>query len=337
MQYSVIVPVYNCIAYLRACVESVPRMPGLEVLLIDDGSTDGSGQLCDVLCGEYPFVRVTHQENGGVSAARNRGIREAKGEYFLFLDADDTLDAALLQPVLAQFPEAGADMAFFGICFDYYSKENLYRSNLLAYPKEGLLEKKQWQEDFYALFMENVLSPVWAKILKKEILLDNNLQFDQQLFLYEDLEFVLRYLACCEKLLSVPQGIYHYRQSGSGASGRLRRIESLPRFLTPIEAALEQLGEVPQLQRSRVLLQIYLFLAREKIASADLAGIRGICADYAAWCQGRQLPRLEEPFQTRLEQGKAAALYLHNQYIQLRHRLAVAVKSRMKRGASHGH
>lgn len=90
-QISVIIPVYNAELYLRECVESIlnQNFPSLEVLLIDDGSKDGSPQLCDQLAAENAQVYTIHQENGGVSRARNRGIEEAKGEYITFVDADD--------------------------------------------------------------------------------------------------------------------------------------------------------------------------------------------------------------------------------------------------------
>ena len=98
MKFSVIIPAYNCAGTLRETVGSI-RASGLtdyELLLIDDGSTDGTAGLCDALCRQYPELRCIHQANAGVSAARNRGIRAAQGEYIWFVDSDDTVDHGAL-------------------------------------------------------------------------------------------------------------------------------------------------------------------------------------------------------------------------------------------------
>lgn len=335
MRYSVIIPVYNCIAYLRSCVESLPlEREDLEVLLIDDGSTDGSGVLCDQLAGEKPHVRVIHQENSGVSAARNRGIRGAKGEYLLFLDSDDTVDTQKLNQLLDEFPETGADMAVFGILFDYYHHGKQYRSDLLAYPESGILDRQHWSAHFAQLFEANGLSSVWAKVLRKQIIVEHELYFRQDMFLYEDLEYVLRYMAHCGSIYNDSQGIYHYRQSEDegNAARRLMRIDSLREFMKPLEAAMEGLSEiVPENQRKQVLLQLYLILARGKIGSSNIPGIRKLCEDYQLWSVGRDLPVVDEKFQTRLARGKAISLCLQNKKTALRHKIAVAVKSKLHR------
>ena len=91
---SVIVPVYNAEKYLRRCVESIQRQtyPNIEILLVDDGSEDESGRLCDRLAGEDPRIRVIHKKNGGQASARNAGLRQAEGELIGFADNDDVLE-----------------------------------------------------------------------------------------------------------------------------------------------------------------------------------------------------------------------------------------------------
>ena len=90
---SVVIPSYNSIKYLTQCVGSVlsQTFRDFEIILVDDGSIDGSEKLCDEYAAKYPFIRVIHQENAGASAARNAGLREAQGEYIHFIDADDML------------------------------------------------------------------------------------------------------------------------------------------------------------------------------------------------------------------------------------------------------
>ena len=102
--FSVVIPCYNCINTLEATVNSV-QLSGLtdyEILLIDDGSNDGTGNLCNDLCQRHTEVRCVHQENAGVSAARNRGIDNANGEYLWFVDADDTVDSGALSHAVSE-------------------------------------------------------------------------------------------------------------------------------------------------------------------------------------------------------------------------------------------
>lgn len=331
MEYSVIIPVYNCVAYLRSCVESFPlERTDLELLLIDDGATDGSGALCDQLAREYACVRVIHQQNGGVSAARNRGIGEAKGKYLLFADSDDTVEGEALGKLLDAFPKTGADLAVYGICFDYYRKEKKYRTDLLSYPKAGCISRNDWNQDVIGLFQHNVLSSSCTKIYKLDILREYHLSFSTEMFLYEDMEFVLRYLAHCGDIYNDPQGIYHYRQSEDegNAGRRLKRIAHLPEFMKQMEQAMDELGDdVPRVQRQEVLLRLYLVLAREKIGVSDLAGVKQICRDYKQWSGGRELPTIELKFQRRLVEGKALTLILLNKKATLRHKIAIRVKS----------
>ena len=117
---SIIVPVYNCKPYLEDCIQSVLAQDygNLELLLIDDGSTDGSGQICDQYA-YYDKLRVIHQKNQGVSATRNTGIRLASGDLILFLDSDDTIEPSMVSTMVADIEKEQADCAFCGMIHDY--------------------------------------------------------------------------------------------------------------------------------------------------------------------------------------------------------------------------
>ena len=101
MKLSIIVPVYNVERYLEACVDSLlaQTLGDFEIFLVDDGSNDGSERICDTLADEHAQIRCVHQRNAGVSAARNRGIPEASGQYIWFFDADDSVLKGSLLPV----------------------------------------------------------------------------------------------------------------------------------------------------------------------------------------------------------------------------------------------
>lgn len=328
---SFIIPVYNCKAFLTDCIDSV-RSAGIsdyEILLIDDGSTDGSGALCDALAQQYPQIRVIHQENGGVSAARNRGIREAQGEKILFLDADDTMDSEALGAVLTDPRCSGVELTIFGMTFDYYYKGKCYRRDPLFYAHDGILTRDEWAAVYSALYENNSLSPLWNKVFRREILVKYNLELNEDMFLYEDLEFVLRYLRYCNQIWNVPQAIYHYRQSEDegNAKRRLARIDSLSAFMMPIEAAMEQLCCVAPAQKETVLVQLFQVLAREKISVSTRKQIRSICSDYALWYGGRAFTAGEGRFHRQMMGCKAAALMLQDQKTALRHKLAVWAKA----------
>ena len=116
---SVIIPVYNVKAYLEKCVESVVNQDfsDYEIILIDDGSSDGSENLCDRLGEKYPEIKVIHQENKGQGGARNTGIENASGEYLLFVDSDDYIKEDALSFLYKTATENGSDIVSFGMDF----------------------------------------------------------------------------------------------------------------------------------------------------------------------------------------------------------------------------
>ena len=116
--FSIIIPVYNVQNYLSACVKSVVEQPGprdWECILVDDGSTDQSGAMCDALAAELPGLKVIHRENGGLAAARNTGLKAATGDWLLFLDSDDTYTPDAFAVLRAALDETQADVCYFGL------------------------------------------------------------------------------------------------------------------------------------------------------------------------------------------------------------------------------
>ena len=339
-QLDIIIPVYNCKAFLSSCVESLLRMqmPCCEILLIDDGSRDGSGRLCDELAKEYANIRVVHQENAGASAARNRGIREAKGEYLLFVDADDGVDPEMLKQAVEIAAREQPDMVLFGMTFDYYYHGKCYRREPLVYPAEGVLTEQEWGEQFAQMFLANAWSPIWNKIYKRQILLEQELRFREDMFLYEDLEFVLRYLAHCDRIWNIPSAIYHYRQSEDegNARRRLERISSIADFLGPIEDAMADLGGAnPCLYREtadRVLLYLYEMLVSGKISTCNMGEIKELCRDFARWYENLEnKPRETSQLVDSMLACEAGILYFRDRKSALRHKIAVWVKGNLKK------
>ena len=131
---SVIVPVYNVERYLRRCVDSILHQTyrNLEVLLVDDGSTDASGAICDEYAAQEERVTAVHQKNGGLSAARNTGLERAKGTYLCFVDSDDFLDSRMLETLCRDLQEQDADVAVVG--FRMFEREEELAPAELAVP-----------------------------------------------------------------------------------------------------------------------------------------------------------------------------------------------------------
>lgn len=211
IRFSVIIPVYNVAAYLENCVDSLlhqQKMEGyLEILLVDDGSTDESGQICDRLAEEHPAVKVVHKENGGLSSARNTGIQHAVGEYVLFVDSDDYVEGNLcqeLEKALNQYGETDA------ICFGGIEDDGVHPSPMRRVPVEDTVctvdgrefLKKQYRD-------QNLNVEACLYCYRRQFLLDQNLTFKEGI-LHEDVEFTPRALMRCGQVLEIPGDYYHY-------------------------------------------------------------------------------------------------------------------------------
>ena len=211
---SIIVPVYNVEKYLNSCVESALKLTAeAEILLVDDGSTDGSGALCDLWAQKDSRVRVIHQENGGLSAARNTGIQNAGGEFVLFLDSDDLLEPGETERLLAQLGET-TDVAL-GIYDKYY---------------DGRLERESC-EGFLSVLGERsteaVLAAVpadgsscymtaWRFVCRRSFLLEKALFFLPGIY-HEDEEWTQRLVCRAERILVTDCAFYRYRQAREGS------------------------------------------------------------------------------------------------------------------------
>lgn len=336
---SFIIPVYNCELTLEDCVRRVVELKfkDYEIILVDDGSTDNSGTLCDALDVGYSQVKCIHQENQGVSAARNHGLRVAVGDYIAFLDADDTIDSMAFGKMLEHLrQDPTIDMAVFGMSFDYYYHGRCYRSDALPPALTGKFDKDEWMTELGQLFESNALSPIWNKVIKRSLLEDNRLELRRDMFLYEDLEFSLQCLAHCGTILFSPDVVYHYRQAEDegNAGRRLKRIEHLPELVDQIENALNNLTGCQNMREmkndvSRILLLLYLVLAREKIAVSTVQEIKVICRDFSQWWSIHMQPLREQDkqFVDQLLCKKIVQLICKRTYVAVRHRIAVKVKS----------
>lgn len=189
-EISVIVPVYNAERYLRRCIDSIlaQTYTTFELLLIDDGSTDNSGAICDEYASLDSRVRVFHKTNGGVSCARNLGLDNAHGEWITFCDSDDWTYSSWLQNFVNEF-KSGAELICQG-----FNKIPMGKSDdsavLMVPDRVGTLPIN---ETIYYISEAKMLGYTWNKIFKKGIIKKFKMKFDENLKIYEDEIFVLEY------------------------------------------------------------------------------------------------------------------------------------------------
>lgn len=205
---SVIVPAYNAKKYLPACVASVQRQEhqNWELLLIDDGSTDGSGALCDELAAADGRVKPHYQPNGGVSAARNAGIERARGEYVMFLDADDELMPGCMTALLNALLETQGDIAAGKSTEDTFPWP-CPQSRLVWNGEEGLTN---------SLGDHPLTYSAWAKLYRRAIIGDT--RFQQGIRINEDSLFLFRLLCKQPRFVGLDQVVYRYNIVPTGAS-----------------------------------------------------------------------------------------------------------------------
>lgn len=172
MLFSILVPVYNSESYLAECVESVLRQSeqDFELVLVDDGSTDGGGQLCEQYHAQYPEkIRVIHQTNQGLILARRAGIAAAKGEYCMFLDADDAYEPECLSTVRETIERTGADIVIFNN-YSYFEDDQSREMNTPVFPDNTLFCGADKRRIYEELIVSWRLNNIWAKAIRTPLL-----------------------------------------------------------------------------------------------------------------------------------------------------------------------
>ena len=203
---SVIIPVYNSEKYLHKCIDSVlaQSYTNFELILVNDGSTDGSGKICDEYAEKDERVGVFHKENGGVSSARNFGIDNAKGEYICFVDSDDWLNEHMYITLIRSIEESNCDISYCG----YFEVNERIKTTQEKRPN--------YQMGIGCDIINNVINadlsiPIWACIIKTEIIKNNEIIFSIGCDYGEDQEFIIKCLFHSTKVTSIDKCLYYYR------------------------------------------------------------------------------------------------------------------------------
>ena len=221
MQYpriSIIVPVYKSEQYLPKCIDSILVQSYLnwELLLIDDGSPDNSGKICDEYMQKDARIRVFHKGNGGVSSARNFGLEKAKGDYIMFVDSDDWIDNNCLKVCIEEVVRNNLDAVQFGYISVFPTKEMLNVKTVTP-SLNG--------EKFIKSTSLNV--SVWGGLYKHSLIEENKLRFPLALNLAEDQIFILTFLKYAKRIKYIDEALYYYLQRDNSAIHTLKSIDMI--------------------------------------------------------------------------------------------------------------
>ena len=215
-EISVIIPVHNCVKYLREVIEDLrlQEQKDYEVILIDDGSTDHGGALCDDYAIKDPRVRVIHQEKGGVSRARNRGLDEAQGEYIVFVDADDRIRPQYLYDLICAKRRLDAAGQRSLIISDYQPfSDNGTEARCFPEPFSIDFSNRQGvtADHFRQLVFQFLIFPPYCKLYRRDVIEENEIRFLEEIKSAEDFAFNMRYLSVIDRVEYINSVQYSYR------------------------------------------------------------------------------------------------------------------------------
>ncbi len=246
---SVVAPVYNIRDYVRKCLESITRQSyeNLEVIVVDDGSTDGSGEICDQFAKMDARVRVVHQKNGGLSSARNAGLKKAKGEFVCFIDGDDYIRKDFILDLYNAARDNEAEIAICG-----FNKE-IPRGEVLS-GEEATVR--------LLIEQENLEIVAWNKLYKKALFVENGIEYPEG-EKHEDSLTTYKLLSLAKKVAYVPKSLYVYVERGGSI---MDSVKIAPRLKMREKAAEEAIrffkGQKELIEAAKVslLLAKYAFL-----------------------------------------------------------------------------
>lgn len=241
IKISIIIPVYNTAHHLDRCLRSITdqQPKNIEIVIVDDGSVDGSAKLCDQWAHTFPWIHVIHQTNQGVSAARNKGLSIAAGEFMLFVDADDWLDYKTIRTLQESVSE-NDDV----VVFDYQEIDEdgmVLHDSHSSFPHS---EDASGLDSLIWLFQGKYSWNVWQMLIRKTAF-NGNLRFPEDIKMAEDLYVVGRLLYSAEHVRFIPCPLYSYiKREGSAMEHRFRDEQQLLQTVKDIVNVESGLNEI---------------------------------------------------------------------------------------------
>ncbi len=215
---SIIVPIYNVESYLYQCMDSIIKQTyqDIEIILVDDGSLDGGGKICDAYAGRDCRIKVIHKENGGLVSARKAGLSVAEGEWIGYVDGDDWIEPDMYEKLMIKALEYDADIA---MCGRYEDTGDISKPVYHGFP-EGYYDRNKLLTEIYPKMMVGrdffewgIFPGVWDKLFKREIIEDFQMQVDERIMMGEDAACVYPCMLSAKRVYILHECLYHYRQS----------------------------------------------------------------------------------------------------------------------------
>ncbi|MGN1313987.1 MAG: glycosyltransferase family 2 protein [Lachnospiraceae bacterium] len=211
---SIIIAVYNAENYFKECMNSVLHQTytRLDIILVDDGSTDTSGRLCDEYAAGDSRIQVIHKKNGGLMSAWIAGVKQAKGEYFSFVDSDDWIELRMMEELSKHLSGNPKEM----VCSNYIIEKRNASVPMLQSMKPGCYNRREIEEQLFPCLLgkevRRIHSSRCMKLISRKLILDNLNYCNPALTMGEDMNIILPALLDTHRLVVVPEGLYyHYR------------------------------------------------------------------------------------------------------------------------------
>lgn len=256
MKFSIIVPVYNVKKYIEKCVQSVltQTITDYELILVDDGASDGSEILCDCYAQKHANIKVIHKTNAGLSSARNAGLKIASGNYIIYLDGDDFwIENTLLQEINVRIERENVDLVAFG-GKEYYCENDgdKFKQLKVVFDKECVITTEEYIK---SSLKKNELYPwyAWLYAIRRDILVNHKFEFPEGRY-YEDVYAVWRMLNLTRSVSVIPMEAYAYRQQRIGAITNSTSYQKLCDFLWANETNIQDILKMDMDEDVRKLL-----------------------------------------------------------------------------------
>ncbi len=239
---SIIIPIYNLEEYLSLCIESILKQShdfnDIEIILVNDGSSDNSAKIADEYASTYAFIHTVHQHNQGVSIARNNGLLQAQGEYIWFVDGDDWLfdDSTLTELLNIIYQSCDSDVIFFNIL---YAFQNINTRKSLA---PASLDSQSFKADLRQLLTQNiVMSHPCDKLVKKNLLIEHAIEFPEGLAVAEDFHWNYQLLKYANTYIYSDKCFYTYRRNRSYSASTSLNEQKLYSIYNTLHGVIQQI------------------------------------------------------------------------------------------------
>lgn len=268
---SIVMPVYNVEKFIKKSILSVLKQTfsDFELIIVNDGSADSSMDVANQYAVEDNRILIVNKSNGGLSDARNEGLKNARGEYILFLDSDDEISEKLLEITVKKIRESNADLVMFG-----YHKDTMNKDEKLLYSNKikilgGTYTQSEKKRIEISSELLDLMGYAWNKLYNRKFIIDNDISFEKGLSLIEDIVFNKKALIKATKISILEETLYHYKQRNRKSLVNTFRLNTFELQMRAIEC------------RKEILMnwRIDLNILEKNIANLHVNAIRSSCSN----------------------------------------------------------